>query len=375
MNRYVGLNFISSIEDPVDNKSEKIHVEWIPVGLIEDFVNNKSEKGIDPYFDWFISSLVSNLKNYQPSNFVKSNVSLFVYLLLNQQFQSTIRKIRDAFDIPINGFTSEIEYNQWRNGFFQAVNDYEKAKKIPLKVNKVITYIEKQIIRLSKGRWNINQLLRNPEDEFSIIVVKRLNIGQESNFKLWSSFIYHLIFTFNPRLLLESMNKIDIENSIIKIVKDDFYNTTSIMVPLNLDTTINSIQTMIEKDKTNILKTIEEMKTTSPKTTSQAQEIERDYMLYKNYTSFKTTKTRGDFYQYNLRKEDNAFEKSEKYFSFKTDEKRDDYNVEAIRKIVNRMKNRIRDSFIDKSDTLANLLTEIKDITPAPYPEYVENRN
>jgi len=52
-----------------------------------------------------------------------------------------------------------------------------------------------------------------------------------------------------------------------------------------------------------------------------------------------------------------------------------DYEVDNIVKIINRMKKRIKESFIDKSDTIGNLLTTIESTEPNPYPEFVKNRS
>lgn len=348
---------------------------WISISSIQDFVNDKSQKVVDPYFDWFISSLVTNLNSYNLSQSTKSNLISFVYLLLNTQFQTAVRKIRNSLDIPENGFTDLDTYYKWRNDFLQAVNNYQKAKKIPLKQNKVITFIEKQTIKVFKGKVPISTIFQKPEDMLAIVIIKLLKIGKDRNLTLWSSFLYHLIFTFNPKELFDNLHRFDIQDNEFSISEDYFSGSVNLTIPLNLNSTINSIQTTIEKNKTKILQTIEEMKVKSPKTALRAREIERDYALYKSYIPFKATKYRGDSYQSNYRKEDHAFEKSEKYYHFETQEKMDNYNVESIRKVVDRMKDRIRESFIDKSDTIANLLTEIENTTPAPYPEYVKNRS
>lgn len=348
--------------------------KWVSVGSIRDFVN-KPNTAVDPCFDWFISSLVANLKNYQISDFIKGNITIFVYLLLNPKFQIIIRKIRDAFDIPINGFTSENDFYQWRNNFYQAINDYKNAKKIPLKLNKIITYTEKQIIRLSKGTWNIKVFLDNPEDIFSIIVVKRLNIGQDYNFHLWGAFIYHLIFTFNPQQLLQNSVQVDSERNKLKISQDGFFNTTTITIPLNLDSTVNSLKTIIENNKNLIQDKVKQLKEKSSITSIESLEIERDYLLFKSYVPFKGTKRSNKGYGGNIRKQDFAFEQTKHLFKFKTEEEMYDYEEDNIVKIINKMRKRIKQSFTDKSDAFGNLLSEIESTVPSPYPEYVENRS
>lgn len=348
--------------------------KWISAGSIENFVNNNAEKVVDPYFDWFISSLVTNLKNYQISDFAKGNISQYVYLLLNPQFQSTVRKIRDVFDIPINGFVDTKTYNQWKNGFYQAVNDYKNAKRISLKVNRVITFTEKQIIKLSKGKWDIRVFLDNPEDVFSIVVVKKLNIGQNLNFKLWSNFIYHLLFTFDPHQLLENVCKIDTDRSKLQIVQDDFFNSTSIVIPLNLDSTINSIRSTLNDEKDLIVETVKQLKEKSTNTTIESFELERDYALFKSYVPFKGTKRSNKGYGGGTRKQDYAFEQNENKYHFKNQKAEEEYNVDAIVKLVSRIKKRSKIAFEDKSDSLNNIVTEIEATIATPYPEYTNRR-
>lgn len=348
--------------------------KWISVGSIEDFVANQSEKVVDPYFDWFITSIVTNLKNYQLSNFTKSNISLLVYLLLNTQFQSTVRKIRESLDIPQNGFIDEKEYNSWRNGFYQAVNDYKGAKKIPLKLNRVITFTEKQIVKLSKGKWDIKVFLDNPEDIFSIVVVKRLNIGQDCNFKLWSNFIYHILFTFNPHGLLDNISKIDNERNELQIIKDDFFNTTSIVIPLNLDSSINSIKTILLNERGLIAENVKQLKKRSISTSIESFEIERDYALYKSYIPFKGTKRSNKGYGGSVRKQDHAFEQNEDKYHFESKKAKKDYEVNVIVKLISRIKKRSKIVFEDKSDSLSNIVTEIETTIPTPYPEYTNRR-
>lgn len=112
-------------------------LKWVSAGSIKDFVEDKSQKAVDPYFDWFISSLTTNINNYNLSQYAKANIVSFVYLLLNTQFQSAVKEIRNNLDIPENGFVDLDAYHKWRNGFSQSINDYQKARKIPLKQNKI----------------------------------------------------------------------------------------------------------------------------------------------------------------------------------------------------------------------------------------------
>jgi len=357
-------------------KDENENIKWFSVGSIQDFVNEKSTKVVDPYFDWFISSLLANIDNYNCSQYIKTNIVSFVYLLLNPQFQSAVRKIRENLDIPENGFTDINLYNKWKNNFFQAVNDYQKAKKIPLKQNKIITFIEKQSMKLFKGKVSMSTIFQNPEYMFVVVIMKLLRIGNDRNLKLWSSFFYHIIFTFDPKELLDNLYKFDIQDNEFSISEDYFSGIVSLNIQLSLDSTINSIQTIIKKNKDKIQQIIKEMKAKSPKTDLQALEIKRDYALYKNYISFKGTKNKSaDNYEGNIRKQDHAFEQTKHLYKFRTEEKMYDYEVDNIVKIINRMKKRIKESFIDKSDTIGNLLTTIESTEPNPYPEFVKNRS
>jgi len=351
------------------NKDEN---KWISVGSIQNFVNDKSQKAVDPYFDWFISSIVANIDNFNFSQYTKANIVAFVYLLLNTQFQSQVKKIRNFLDIPVNGFENEEMFNKWRNSLYQAMIDYKNKRKIPLKQNLILTFIEKQAIKMSAGRMTMTTILNNLEDVFILIFMRLLKIGKDRNEELWGSLFYHLIITFNPKALLYGSQKFDREND-ISLSTDDF-GSTNLIVPLSLNSTINSIITIIEKNKDRIMRKIGQMKKESPITSFEAFGIKRDYFIYNTYIAHKSPRKRMEETYENVRKELAVADKAEELLGEEEYEAIDNLDWKSMRKIVSRMKNRIKQSFIDKSDGIANLLTAIETTKPAPYPEFVAAR-
>lgn len=346
--------------------------KWVSVGSIQDFINNKSSKIIDPYFDWFISSLNANINSYNLSQYTKANIVSFVYLLLNIQFQSQVRKIRNHLDIPTSGFENEEKFYKWRNVLYQAVIDYQNKKKIPLKQNRLITFIEKQAIKLTAGKMSSSTIINNLEDVFILIFMSLLKIGKDRNGELWSSFLYHLIFSFNPKTLIYASLKFDRKNE-ISFINDGF--GSSLIIPLTLNSTINSITTIIDKNKAKILGKVREMKTESPKTSIETLDIKRDYFIYCYYTSHKSTRKRGENIYNNMRKELAVEDKAEELLNEEEYEAIEKLDWKSMRKIVSRVNKHIRQSYIDKSDGIGNLLSTIEATRPAPYPEYVTGRS
>jgi len=347
--------------------------KWVSVGSVQDFVNGKSSKVVDPYFNWFISSLTANIDNYKFDLFTKANIVSFIYLLLNPQFQSQIKKIRSHLDIPINGFENEEIFNKWTNTLRQAVIDYQSKKKIPLKQNKLITFIEKQAIKTTAGRMPLSMVFNNLEDVFILLFIKLLKIGKDRNGHLWGNFFYHLIITFNPKHLFASLLRLSREDNIY-FISDDSFGSISLAIPLTLDTTINSIKKTVERNKSRILLTIKEMKRNSPSTDIESLKIKRDYFIYTFYTFHKSLRKRMEDTSDNIRKEMAVVDKAEELLSEEEYEEIDKLKWKSMRKIVSRMKQRIRQSFIDKSDGLGNLLTAIETTELTPYPEYVAGR-
>ncbi|MFA6501325.1 MAG: hypothetical protein WCT85_00900 [Parachlamydiales bacterium] len=306
--------------------------------------------------------------------YTKSNLISFIYLLLNINFQSAIKKMREYLDIPTNGFSDTESYYRWRNTFFQAVGDYQKAKKISLKQNRVITFTEKQIVKLLKGKVSLSTVFQNPEDALVIVVLKLLRIGKDRNIKLWGRFFYHLIFTFNPKELFSGLHDLDVRNDKISISKDYFSGSVSLVIPLALESTINSIQTMIKKNKSIILQTIKELRVESSKTNIEALNIKRDYFIYNTYTSHKSQNKRFEDIYDNVRKEIAVTDRAEVLLKKAEFETIESLGWESMRKIVSRMNKRIKQSFTDKSDGIGNLFNAIESTEPAPYPEFVADR-
>lgn len=349
------------------NENEK-DLKWISVGSIKDFVEDKPQKAVDPYFDWFISSLAVNIDNYNLNQYARANLTSFIYLLLNTQFQSKVKKIRDYFDIPSNGFENEEMFNAWRNILYQAIIDYQNKKKIPLKQNKIITFVEKYAIKLTKGKMANSTIFNDLESVFIFILMDLLKIGEEGNGKLWSKFFYHSIITFDPKKIFDELSKFNRENEVL-------ISPTNLSITITLKSTINSIKTTIDENKDKIVQTLEKMRTESPITNIETLDIKRDYFIYCYYTSHKSTKKRGkDIYE-NTRKELAVEDKAEELLNEAEYAAIEKLDWTSMRKIVSRMKQRTRQSFIDKSDGIGNLLSTIEATEPAPYPEYVAGRS
>lgn len=343
-------------------ENENENIKWISVGSIQDFINDKSPKAIDSYFDWFISSLLANLKNYKVDKLIELNFNLFVYLLLNEKFQKTIIKLKHFLGVPLEGFKDENSAEQWNNELARAFSNYIKGEKIETKQMKRLVFLNKQIrtILKFKNKESSNWLLSNPRGIFQIIVLRRLNISST----IWTVLCQHLLFDFNPQKLLRDLSAFDVKEYDLSLdfEKNEYFGFRTIMVPLTSESTLNSILKLIESHKNEIEKQIQIAREEDVKITTETANLKRDYFVFKNYLVFKTTKSRGDTYITNKRKEEHVYDMAEKYLSEKEQEELINYDWGAMRKIVSRMKSRIKEFFLDKSDGFGILLTEMENI-------------
>lgn len=329
-------------------------------------MEKKPNKNVmDPYFNNFVSSLTTSINGNDLDQNTKSNLVSFIYLLLNKRFQQMIKEIRVSMDIPKNGFESMQSYYEWRNVFFRLVNDYQRAKKIPLKQNKVITFIEKEVLKASGGRMSISGIFQYPEHSFVLALTKRLRISSR-NSELWHIFLYHLIFTFSPKELIKDLH--NRHDRLITIHNHD------LSIQLSAESTINSLRKIIDDNRKSILEAIKEIKKKSANTKAETFDIKRDYFIYTTYISHKSSRKHGENIYQNTRKELEVSEKAEEMLSNKQFEKIDNLDWASMRKIVSRMNERIDGSFIDKADGIGNFLESLRTTKPTPYPEYVAGR-
>jgi len=120
-------------------------------------------------------------------------------------------------------------------------------------------------------------------------------------------------------------------------------NTVKMSFILYPDTTIKDIKQLIENKRSIISEKISKIKGNVRKNESKTDDIKRDYLIYKTYINHKISRKRGDEVYFNTSKPD-AVKKVTRIAKY--------LEPESIRKIVNRMNKRIKETFPDSPEEL-----------------------
>lgn len=323
---------------------------WKPIDY-QEFKAKKPTTKIDPRIDWFISSLLANYKQYELDESAKSQLIFFVYLLLNVDFQPFLLRLRKLLSIPEHGFIKASEFQAWQTTFNQSGYNFKTQNPIDKRFNKVLQFLELKMGRLIRQPKS-KSMIENPDEELLHVLVKELQIDRPFYFQ-WLLFLQSVLFLPNPQQFLNNLSHQTQEESIS-------FEQYKISIVLTKKSTLNSIKATLDKNKADIRKTIQGIKTRTKETALEVQYLDRDYSAYKFYIGQNATQL--DSYM-NKRKEDRVLDEielpSKKYPG-------EDYDYGSIRKIASRMKKRIESTFSDKRSIFNAVIDEIEHASLTP---------
>lgn len=324
-----------------DNRST---ISWVDVDRKQTPENNKK---IPPNIDWFISSLLANYKQYKLDSTTKSQLIYFVYLLLNNDFQHFLMRLRGLFSVPKDGFMDMADFKVWEKNFNKSANDFKKNGRTNKRFEKILKYYESRTSRRVQFLRNrVNQ--EDPTEE--IVHVLLSDFGIPNNFYFpWLMFMNSILFMPNPKQFMSSLaNNKQEEN--LKIDGD------KITITLTRNSSINSIGNILKVNATSINQAIQDVKNRAKETELEVQFLERDYRAYKIYSNYSA---KDDKYS-NVRKVDEVNEKmslpSKKYPG-------EDFNDGSIRQLTSRMNKRIKSTFTDRQHVFNSVLDKIEQFT------------
>lgn len=308
-------------------------------------INNKH---IDSKIDWFISSLLTSYKQYKLDESAKSQLIFFIYLLLNPEFQAFLIRLRTLLSIPENGFVEVSEFRVWQTAFNQSAYNFKTENPIDEKFIKVLQFLELKMGRLIRPIKS-NATAEDPDEELLHVLVKELRIDRPFYFQ-WLLFLKSVLFLPDPKQFLDNLAHQAQEEKVL-------FDPYKITIMLTRKSTLNSIKATLDKNKTDIRKTIQGVKTRTKETALEVHNLDRDYLAYKIYTGYKSTRKRGDDSVFNVPKGN--------YVQGIAQELDDDLGLGkiddvSIGKIVNRMNTRISNIFSDKRSIFNAVIDEIE---------------
>ncbi len=307
----------------------------------------KHEKiSVDPRVDVYINTLFEEAGHYNLNNQSKSILNYVVYLLLNNDFQYIICSYRLALGMPIDGFKDDSEIKLWEIKFKEIVNKYHAGESIDPVTKFLIDEIEKFIrhpLIDRPGRKKGDIVIDICDDAVRTagnFIYQFLNFGNTKNFVYWLKIVDELLYLNSPERIINHLYNWSRVFGAESIRFERKNNKIKMIVMLYPDTTIKDVEQLIENKRKAISEQINNIKSNTRKNESKTSDIKRDYFIYKTYMSQKITRKRGYERYYNITKADAVKNESE-------GTKEAVYiEVDSIRKIVNRMNKRIKNTII-----------------------------
>ncbi|MBI4100696.1 hypothetical protein HY439_03085 [Candidatus Microgenomates bacterium] len=319
---------------------------------------------ITPRIDEYINTLLEKASEYELNNHSKNILNYVIYILLNKDFQYLLRGSRLSIYIPIDGFKSEPEFQEWQQKIHEVVTEYRSGKIIDPKIAIMIKKTEESILKKlarSNAKRKISHISRQSVCQELVntpihIMMSFLKLRDTRNMASWIIILRQLLILLYPERILktlENWNAVFDEQSINIRMKSGKRVTLSIT--LYPGTTFKDLEELIERNRKNITIGLTEIKSSTRDNESKTDDIKRDYFIYRSYINHKTSRQRGDKIYSNVKKEEAVKDKAEKSIDRKEAKRIKYLELESIRKIVNRMNKRIKNAVPDKLDNWSNL--------------------
>lgn len=314
-------------------------------------IKNKNTNFIDPRVDEYITLLLNFADKYKINNQAKKILNNVIYLLLNKDFQYAIRSIRLTLFMPIDGFKNQKEFNLWQDKFEEIIKKYHEGEKILEDTSTLLKIIEKDI--------GSSLLDRKPELKKSATICETVifqscymfggyfGLKDTKNRGYWMAVVIEILIFNSPRTLISHLHKwskVFGADSIVWKRKGDTFEMTITLYP---DTKFKDIERLIESSKKRTLELLNKIRKSAKKNESKTDDIKRDYFIYKTYLNQQTYRRRGEKIYSNISKSD-AVKKIAETMLDKKEQSAKHLETDSIRKIVNRMKKRIKEAYVEE---------------------------
>ncbi len=314
-------------------------------------IKNENVGSIDPHVDEYINKLLDAAGGYELNSQSKKILNYVIYLLLNKKFQYVLQSFRLALYMPIDGLKNEEEQNLWKVKFREVVNKYHNGQEIDKGAKHLIEILELESKRpLTDIRFKNSNITRDVCDDAIVqtynYIFRYLELTNTRNAVYWIGIIHELLLFNSPDKLVSYLsNRWKIFTS-QRLTFEPRSHAVKMSFYLFPDTTIKDIEQLIESKRKTISEEINKIKGEARKNEFKTGDIKRDYLIYRTYINHKTTRQRGDQIYSNISKPD-AVKKEIVTDSLDNKEARATkyLELESIRKIVDRMNKRIKNTF------------------------------
>lgn len=309
---------------------------------------DRDTSSIDPKVDKYINNLFVEVKKQNLDNRSANIFNYVIYLLLNNDFQYILRSFRLCLGIPIDGFQNDKEVTLWKAEFREIVDKFHQNLPISAGTKFLLTQVEKTLKR---------QLLDNNQKELLHVVfdissdaintacgyiLRFLGLRNTKNVVYWLVILKELFLLNSPEKVTYHLKRWSTVFGSQSIrIRHEGEKGTILAITLYPDTTIKDIERVIDKKRKMISEEIKKLKTYVRDNESKADDIERDYFIYKTYTSHRSTRKRNEHISENIRKEDMVANTAEETLTRSKQKTVINMEWESMRKVVSRMNKRI----------------------------------
>jgi hypothetical protein len=305
---------------------------------------------VDPRVDEYINRLLDSANGYNLNSQSKKILNYAVYLLLNRKFQHVLQSFRLALCMPADGLRNEEEFNLWKIKFRETLNEYHNGGKIDRGVKDLIERLEIENRRPLADLRNKDGSLYTDICDDAIVgtynyLYRYLNLTNTRNVVYWIGVIRELLLFNHPAKLLSYLSEKRRSYESQSLHFEPVINITKMIIFLYPDTTIKDIEQLIESRRNTISEEINKIKGEARKNESKTDNIKRDYFIYRTYMSRKIIRKRDDDTHFNETKADVVKNKAEESTATKGANEAKYLEVNSIRKIVDRMNKRIKNTF------------------------------
>ncbi len=321
----------------------------------------RNDNIINTRVDKYITTLLNKAKEYDLSSNSRKILNFVVYLLLNTNFQYILRSFRLGLGMPIDGFETEEEITIWKIKFKEMVDKYHSKKTIEPGMKSLICQIEKKMGGvLVYSEKSVNGVLAVDMHDDTITMVAQfmlefLKFKNTKNVIYWLEIIKRLLLFDSPEkvlIYLQSLGKTAGEQDVFIELRNNRTIITMVMYP---DTTFKDLRQLVEDKRDKISKQLKEIRNSSIKNQAKTSDIKRDYFIYKTYIDHRINRGRDENYYFNVSKAEAVRKEAEKTTDKSTSAAKY-LEPDSIRKIVNRMKQRIKNVFPNNPEALSAFL-------------------
>lgn len=305
---------------------------------------------VDPRVDEYINRLLDSADGYNLNSQSKKILNYTVYLLLNRKFQHVLQSFRLALCMPADGLRNEEEFNLWKVKFRETLNEYYNGEKIDRGVKDLIERLEVQNRRPLADLRNKDGSLYTDICDDAIVgtynyLYRYLNLTNTRNVVYWIGVIGELLLFNHPAKLLSYLSDKRGSYESQSLHFEPGINTIKMTISLYPDTTIKDIEQLIESRRNTISEEINKIKGNVRKNESKTDDIRRDYFIYRTYINHKINRKRDDNIYSNVTKADAVKNKAEENTAIGEAKEAKYLETNSIRKIVDRMNKRIKNTF------------------------------